>query len=82
MSQNTGKTQGQEFALQIAAAVKREREAAQMSQEELGESAFGYTGANARTYVSRLERTGRGISISSVEKIAKALGIAEWELLR
>lgn len=61
----------------LAANVRRERLAREMSQEELA-SAAGLS----QTYVSLVESATPATSIDSIEKLAIALGIEASELLR
>ena len=61
----------------IAASVRRRREAMGLSQEKLGELAGLH-----RTYVSQLERRKANISIDSLERIARILGVSTAELLQ
>jgi len=48
-----------------------------MSQEELGEKAELH-----RTYIGQVERGERNISIDNMEKLADAVGLPLWEMLR
>lgn len=55
--------------------IKEERIAQGLSQEELG-----YRAGVHRTYVGAVERGEKNITIDTLEKIAKALGIDKNEL--
>jgi transcriptional regulator with XRE-family HTH domain len=48
-----------------------------ISQEELAEKA-----RLDRTYVSSVERGHRNIGIDNIEKLAEALSVEAWELMR
>jgi transcriptional regulator with XRE-family HTH domain len=48
-----------------------------MSQEELADKA-----SLDRTYISSVERGHRNIGIDNIEKLAQALRIDAWELMR
>jgi transcriptional regulator with XRE-family HTH domain len=56
--------------------LKRYREEAGLSQEELG-----FESGLHRTYVSGVERGVRNPTVVIVAKLAKALGIEPWHLL-
>lgn len=62
--------------LRVAANIKKERMRHGLSQEKLAEMAGLH-----RTYVSQVERGVTAISLDNVEKLAKALTIAEESLL-
>ncbi|GIG54544.1 hypothetical protein Dac01nite_12960 [Demequina activiva] len=59
----------------LAAAMRREREALQISQEALAHRAGLH-----RTYVSQVERCTRNVGIDNIERIAGALDISIAEL--
>jgi len=61
----------------LGLAIKRRREASELSQEELAEIAGLH-----RTYVSQLERGIKSPSVRVLVKVAGALGCEAWELLR
>ncbi|TAL88581.1 MAG: XRE family transcriptional regulator [Rhodanobacter sp.] len=61
----------------IAANIRRRRKTKGLSQEKLGELAELH-----RTYVSQLERCKTNISIDSLERIARILGVDTAELLQ
>lgn len=61
----------------FAANVRRLRRAQGLSQEALADEAGLH-----RTFVGSIERAERNISIDNIERIARALGVAGWELLR
>ena len=57
--------------------VRRERLALGLSQEELAERAGIH-----RTYVGMLERAEKNVTIYNIERIAIALKVEAWALLR
>ena len=61
----------------FGSAIRRRREALNLSQEALAERAELH-----RTYISLLERGSRAASIETVMKLAEALGTTGSELLR
>ena len=61
----------------LGLAIKRRREAARLSQEELAETAHLH-----RTYVSQLERGIKSPSVRVLVKMAGALDCEAWEILR
>ena len=61
----------------FGSAIRRRREALNLSQEALAERAQLH-----RTYISLLERGSRAASIETVMKLAEALGTTGSELLR
>jgi transcriptional regulator with XRE-family HTH domain len=61
----------------VASNIKRLRQAAGWSQEELAERADLH-----RTYIGSVERGERNISIENVEKIARALEVSPDSLLK
>ncbi len=60
----------------VSANIKRMREAAGLSQEDLAHEA-----GLDRTYVGSVERGERNVSLKNIERIAKALKIAPHVLL-
>lgn len=56
--------------------VRSERETRSLSQEKLGRLAKMH-----RTYIGMIERAEKNITLTNIEKIAKALGIGINELL-
>jgi transcriptional regulator with XRE-family HTH domain len=61
----------------VAANVKRGRRALGLSQE-----AFADECGLHRTYIGSIERGERNVSIDNIERIASALGVAGYELLK
>lgn len=61
----------------LAKNMRKLRAARGLSQEALAHEA----GMN-RTYVSSVERAERNVSIDNIGRLAKALGIEPWKLLR
>lgn len=61
----------------LAKNMRKLRAAQGLSQEAL---AFD-SGLN-RTYLSSVERSERNVSIDNIARIAKALGVEPWELLK
>jgi transcriptional regulator with XRE-family HTH domain len=61
----------------LATNMRRRRASLGLSQEALGHEAGLH-----RTFVGAVERCERNISIDNIEKLAKALNIAAWQLLK
>jgi len=61
----------------LAANLRRLRAERQMSQEDLALEADLH-----RTFVAHVERSARNISIDNIEKLARALQVPTFELLR
>lgn len=61
----------------VAAAVRRLRKKRGWSQEELGAQANLH-----RTYVGAIERAEENLTLNTLDRLAKALGVAPIELLR
>lgn len=61
----------------VAANVRRLRKADGLSQE-----AFADVCGLHRTYIGAIERAERNVSIDNIERMASALRIAGWELLK
>ena len=61
----------------LAKNMRRLRAVRELSQEELAHE----SGIN-RTYLSSVERSERNVSIDNIERIAKALRIEPWKLLK
>jgi transcriptional regulator with XRE-family HTH domain len=61
----------------LGKAVRRLREARDFSQEGFAD----HVGVH-RTYMGAVERGEQNISLANLERIAKALGLPAWELLR
>jgi len=61
----------------VAANVRRLRKAAGFSQESFADACGLH-----RTYVGAIERAERNVSIDNIERIAAALKVPGWELLK
>ena len=61
----------------VAANVRRLRRARGLSQEGLADECGLH-----RTYVGSIERGERNVSIDNIERMATALGVDGWELLK
>lgn len=61
----------------VASNVRRLRKAAGFSQE-----AFADACGLHRTYIGAIERAERNVSLDNIEKMARALGLAGWTLLK
>jgi transcriptional regulator with XRE-family HTH domain len=61
----------------FAANVRRLRKGAGLSQE-----AFADACGLHRTYIGSIERAERNVSLDNIERIAAALAVGGWELLR
>lgn len=57
--------------------LRHAREHLQLSQESLAEQAGLH-----RTYIGQVERGERNISVDSMERLASAVGMELWEMLR
>ena len=57
--------------------LRHAREHRQLSQEALAEQAGLH-----RTYIGQVERGERNISVDSMERLAGAVGLELWEMLR
>jgi transcriptional regulator with XRE-family HTH domain len=62
---------------QFGRAVRKRRIALGLSQEELAERADLH-----RTYISDIERGSRNVSLENIKRIAGALKVEPWELLK
>ncbi len=67
----------QEFLTAVGEAVRQRRIDALLSQEELGMRCGVH-----RTYITEIENGMRNISLLTVCKVAQALNVEAWELLR
>jgi transcriptional regulator with XRE-family HTH domain len=63
--------------LKLGASVRQRRERLGFSQE-----AFASKCGVHRTYVGKVERGEQNVSMSSLSRLAKGLGIRIWELVR
>ncbi|HEV2293554.1 MAG TPA: helix-turn-helix transcriptional regulator [Tepidisphaeraceae bacterium] len=63
--------------LVVAAAVRSRRQALKLSQEELAERCHLH-----RTYIGSVERGEGNITLDTLDKLAKALGVKPFELVR
>lgn len=63
--------------LKFGANVQQLRKSKHLSQEELAERAGMH-----RTYIGMVERAERNITLCNIEKIAKALDVQVYELLK
>lgn len=61
----------------LGQAIKRRRAAEGISQEELADRAGVH-----RTYMGSVERGERNVSLDNVERIARALDLPVWQLLK
>lgn len=61
----------------VAVNVRTARKAARVSQEKLAEEAGLH-----RTYVGAIERAERNVSLDNIERLAVALRLAAWQLLK
>jgi transcriptional regulator with XRE-family HTH domain len=61
----------------LAANLRRIRTELGLSQEDFAEK-LGFH----RTYISSVERSQRNVSIDNLDKMARALSLGAWELLR
>lgn len=61
----------------VAVNVRTARKAARVSQEKLAEEAGLH-----RTYVGAIERAERNVSLDNIERLAVALRLAPWQLLK
>ena len=69
-------TQKQQILIRFGKRVRAERIKHDISQERLGELARVH-----RTYIGMIERAEKNITLTNVEKIAKALGLRPGQLL-
>lgn len=61
----------------LARNMRKLRAAREMSQE-----ALAYESGVNRTYLGSVERSERNVSIDNIARIAKALGVEPWKLLK
>jgi transcriptional regulator with XRE-family HTH domain len=66
-----------QLLLKLGASVRQRRERLGFSQE-----AFASKCGVHRTYVGKVERGEQNVSMSSLSRIARGLGIRIWELIR
>ena len=67
----------QKFLVSVGAAIRQRRVDALLSQRELGARCGVH-----RTYITEIENGMRNISLLTTSKVAKALNVQAWELLR
>lgn len=70
-------SQRQPAKIRFGARLRLAREELQLSQELLAEKAGLH-----RTYIGQVERGERNISVDSMERLAEAVGMELWEMLR
>lgn len=63
--------------IRFGLALRRAREELQLSQEVLAEMAGLH-----RTYIGQVERGERNISVDSMERLAEAVNLQLWDMLR
>jgi transcriptional regulator with XRE-family HTH domain len=68
--------QKQQILIRFGKRVRAERVKQNISQERLGELARVH-----RTYIGMIERAEKNITLTNVEKIAKALGVRPGQLI-
>jgi len=66
-----------ELLVAVGEAIRRRRVDALLSQGELGDRCGVH-----RTYITEIENGMRNISLLTISKLAKALEVPEWELLK
>lgn len=76
LSKLTQKPEGDNLRAVLAWNVRMYRVQNKLSQEQLA-----FESELDRTYISALERRIWNVSLSNIEKIAKALNVAPWRLL-
>lgn len=52
------------------------------TQKELSQEKLAFKSGLHRTYISDIERGARNVSLVNIEKISKALGVSNSELLK
>lgn len=67
----------EDFKKSLGAAIRQEREAKDLSQEE-----FAHQCGLHRTYIGSVERGERNVSLENIIRIADTLGITASELLK
>ena len=70
-------TQRQPAKILFGARLRLAREGMELSQELLAEKAGLH-----RTYIGQVERGERNISVDSMERLADAVGLQLWDMLR
>lgn len=69
-------TQKQQILVRFGKRVRAERIKRNISQERLGELARVH-----RTYIGMIERAEKNLTLTNIEKIAKALGVQPGQLM-
>lgn len=52
------------------------------AEQGLSQEALAFDSGLNRTYLSSVERSERNISVDNIARIAKALGVEPWKLLK
>ena len=76
-TEDTKPSKQQPAKVRFGLRLRKAREHMQLSQELLAENAGLH-----RTYIGQVERGERNISIDSMEKLAAAVSMPLWEMLR
>jgi transcriptional regulator with XRE-family HTH domain len=76
-TQDLAPVQRQPAKILFGARLRLAREGMELSQEVLAEKAGLH-----RTYIGQVERGERNISVDSMERLADAVGLQLWDMLR